>query len=86
MATQLAKGAFTIALSPLSTHHDHGGAPVGRISIDKTYTGDLVGTGAGEMLTALTAVQGSAAYVAIERVSGTLQGRRARSCFSTTAR
>lgn len=41
----------------------------------KTFTGDLVATGAGQMLTALTDVEGSAGYVAIERVEGTLQGR-----------
>jgi hypothetical protein len=43
--------------------------------LDKTYSGDLVGTGKGEMLIAGTAVKGSAGYVAIERVNGTLGGR-----------
>lgn len=76
MTTQLAKGTFAVTLAPLPTHHDHGGEPLGRMSINKTYAGDLEGSGAGEMLTAMTPVKGSAGYVAIERVSGTLQGRR----------
>jgi Protein of unknown function (DUF3224) len=38
--------------------------------------GDLAGTGKGQMLTATTAVKNSAGYVAIERVSGTLHGKK----------
>jgi hypothetical protein len=45
------------------------------MSIDKQYTGDLKGTGQGEMLSAGTGVKGSAGYVAIEKVTGTLHGR-----------
>jgi hypothetical protein len=46
------------------------------MSIDKQFHGDLEGTSKGQMLTAGTAVEGSAGYVAIERVSGMLHGRR----------
>lgn len=49
---------------------------LGRMSLDKVYAGDLVGTGKGTMLTAMTGTQGSGAYVAIERVSGTLHGKK----------
>jgi hypothetical protein len=45
------------------------------MSIDKQFHGDLEATSKGQMLTAGTEVQGSAGYVAIERVSGTLGGR-----------
>jgi hypothetical protein len=45
------------------------------MSLDKQFEGDLVAAGKGEMLTALTPIKGSAGYVAIERVTGTLQGR-----------
>jgi hypothetical protein len=45
------------------------------MAIDKRFHGDLDATSEGEMLSAGTAVQGSAGYVAIERVSGTLHGR-----------
>jgi hypothetical protein len=46
------------------------------MSIDKQFHGDLEGTSQGEMLTAGGSIKGSAGYVAIERVSGTLKGRR----------
>jgi hypothetical protein len=52
------------------------GAVLGRMSLEKSFHGDLEGAGKGAMLTAGTSVQGSAGYVAIERVSGTLHGRR----------
>ena len=54
---------------------DRDGATVGRMSIDKQFHGDLEGTSKGEMLTGMTAVKGSAGYVAIEQVTGTLKGR-----------
>lgn len=50
-------------------------ATLGRMSIDKQFHGDLEATSEGEMLTAVTEVKGSAGYVAVERVSGTLHGR-----------
>ena len=40
-----------------------------------TFSGDLTATSQGEMLTAMTAVEGSAGYVAVERVEGVLHGR-----------
>lgn len=47
---------------------------VGRMSLDKQFKGDLVGTSKGDMTTAGTSVEGSGGYVAIERVSGILRG------------
>lgn len=72
----VARGTFEVKLAPQPTAHDHAPAPLGRLSIDKEFRGDLTGTSKGEMLTAGTAVRESAGYVAIERVTGTLQGRR----------
>jgi len=46
-----------------------------RMTLDKQYHGDLEATGMGQMLTAGTEVKGSGAYVAIEKVTGTLKGR-----------
>lgn len=69
--TTRAKGTFDVKLNPRATED----ATLGRMSIDKQLHGDLEGTSKGEMLTAGTAVAGSAGYVAIERVSGTLHGR-----------
>jgi hypothetical protein len=45
------------------------------MSIDKRFEGDLQGASRGTMLTAMTAVKGSAGYVAVERVTGPLAGR-----------
>jgi hypothetical protein len=71
--TARASGTFEVKLSP---QEDKGGDPtLGRMSLDKQFHGDLEATSKGQMLTAGTAVQGSAGYVAIERVSGTLKGR-----------
>lgn len=72
---QRATGTFEVKLLPLATAHDGDAPPLARMSLDKTFIGDLVGTSAGEMLSAGTAVKGSAGYVAIERVTGALHGR-----------
>jgi hypothetical protein len=69
--TMQARGTFEVKL----TREETGDAMLGRMSIDKEFHGDLEGTSKGSMLTGGTSVKGSAAYVAIERVSGTLQGR-----------
>jgi Protein of unknown function (DUF3224) len=53
-----------------------GDASIGRMALDKRYHGDLDATGRGQMLATGTAVQGSAGYVAMERVTGSLRGRR----------
>jgi len=68
-----AAGSFEVKLLPQPLADADSG--LGRLSIDKVFSGDLQGTSKGEMLSALTAVKGSAGYVAIERVTGTLQGR-----------
>ena len=68
-----AKGTFEVKLNP----QDEGaGAPVGRMTIDKQFQGDLVGASKGQMLMASSeSEKGSAGYVAIEKVTGTLNGR-----------
>lgn len=66
-----ATGTFQVNLAPQET----AAAPLGRMSIDKTFSGDLQGTSKGEMLAFRSAVDGSAGYVAMEQVSGTLAGR-----------
>jgi hypothetical protein len=72
--TTRASGAFDVTLTPQSTE-ERDGITVGRSSIDKRFHGPLQATSRGEMLTALTSVKGSAGYVAIERVTGRLDGR-----------
>src|SRR4051812_10747389 len=70
-----ATGTFEVKLTPQSADSAEEGA-VGRLLIDKQFHGDLEATSKGQMLTAMTTVKASAGYVAMERVSGTLQGRR----------
>lgn len=74
MTVLTAAGSFDVTLTPLAL--DVAGDPTrGRMRLDKVFRGGLDATGAGEMLTGLGAVTGSAAYVAIERITGTLNGR-----------
>jgi len=70
-----ASGPFEVKLIPQPSEDKTEGATLGRMSIEKQFHSDLEGTGKGEMLTAGTTVKGSAGYVALERVSGTLHGR-----------
>lgn len=71
-----AKGSFEVKLVPQDLAFSHDQSGLGRMSIDKQFHGELEATGKGEMLSAGTAVKGSAGYVAIERVTGTLQGKQ----------
>ena len=75
--TQRARGPFDVKLSPqpLALEDEGEGAARGRMSIDKRFHGDLEASSKGEMLSAMTGTQGSAGYVAIEKVSGMLGGR-----------
>jgi len=63
-------------MNPLTSYDSTPGSTLGRFSLDKQYHGDLEATSKGEMLSAGTSVKNSAGYVAIERVTGTLNGRR----------
>src|SRR5215212_2677978 len=72
--TNRASGTFEVKLSPQDQGAD---MPVGRMMIDKQFQGDLVGTSKGQMLMASSSsVKDSAGYVALEKVTGTLNGRR----------
>ena len=70
-----ASGPFEVKLNPLPTFADAEGT-LGHLSIDKQFHGDLNATSKGEMLSAGTSTKGSAGYVAIERVTGVLHGKR----------
>jgi Protein of unknown function (DUF3224) len=74
--TKQASGTFEVSLAPQKPDNNEAErAKLGRMSINKRFRGDLEAISSGEMLSAMTDVQGSAGYVAIERVSGTLHGR-----------
>lgn len=67
-----ATGTFEVKLTPQPMHCPD----LGRMTIDKQLQGDLTATSTGEMLSAMGAVKGSAGYVALELVRGSLHGRR----------
>jgi len=70
--TNRATGTFEVKMSPQEADMS-----VGRMTIDKQFQGDLVGTSKGQMLMASSeSVKNSAGYVAIEKVTGALNGRR----------
>jgi Protein of unknown function (DUF3224) len=72
-----ATGPFEVSLKPLPVENQPGdGTSLGRMSIEKQYHGELEGTGNGQMLTGGTPIRTSAAYVAIEQVTGSLKGRK----------
>jgi hypothetical protein len=73
--SQLATGPFDVKLTPQPPDDGAEKPAVGRLRIDKQFHGDLEATSQGQTLAAGTAVQGSAGYVALELVSGTLAGR-----------
>ena len=71
-----AAGTFDVKLAPQPLADAQADPLMGRMSIDKQFHGDLEGTSKGEMLSARTPTEGSAGYVAIERVTGSLGGKK----------
>lgn len=70
------KGEFEVKLNPIETYaKSSNGIKLGRMSMDKTFRGELSATSKGEMLSAMTPVKGSAGYVAMEQVTGLLIGK-----------
>lgn len=73
--TTRANGTFEVKMSPQAPDEGESGVGIGRMLLDKRFAGDLEGTSRGQMLAAMTGVTGSAGYVAMEQVTGTLAGR-----------
>lgn len=71
--TTTISGSFEVKLQPADTAFDQ--PALSRMTIDKTFSGPLSGQSRGEMLMARTEVETSAGYVAIEKFSGTLEGK-----------
>lgn len=71
MKSSKASGPFDVTMTPQSTAD----STVGRFALTKQFHGDLEARSVGEMLSAMTATKGSAGYVAIENVTGRLNGR-----------
>ncbi len=73
--TNRATGSFDVSMSPASPVERSGRTTLGRMVLEKQYSGDMIATGKGKMLTAVTDTKGSASYVAIEHVTGVLNGK-----------
>jgi hypothetical protein len=72
----IARGQFEVKMTPQAdVGGEAPGVKLGRLVLEKVFRGDLEATGLGQMLTAVSDTPGSAGYVAIERVTGTLHGR-----------
>jgi hypothetical protein len=66
-----ATGTFDVKVTPIDPDPMRG-----HLRFEKQFRGDFVGASAGEMFTTGTAVEGSAGYVARERITGVLDGKR----------
>lgn len=73
--TTVAKGTFDVTIAPLTFENAPEGSMLSRMSIEKTFRGDLAASASGQMVAAFTSVKESAAYSAVEIVTGTLNGR-----------
>ena len=73
--TNHSKGTFDVKVTPQPADEAAGG-PFGRLFLDKQFHGDLDAHSNGQMLASGTGAENSGAYVALERVSGALHGRR----------
>jgi hypothetical protein len=72
-----ASGTFEVKLAPTGNDSTPEGPNLARMSLEKTFAGEFTGVGKGEMITAAgTTVKESAAYSAVERLTGTLHGKK----------
>ena len=72
--TQHASGTFEVKMTPQDDKSDD--KTMGRMTIAKQWHGDLEGTSTGQMLSGGDFSTGSAGYVAMEKFSGTVKGRK----------
>lgn len=71
-----ATGSFEVSLQPLSNAEVSSDTMLGRLLLTKKFSGDLAASARGQMLSATTTTKGSAGYVAIDHVTGELDGRK----------
>ena len=71
----IAHGAFNVDIQPDPPYLDQEGIKLNRNTVQKEYSGDLVGAAEAQMLAAYTDTPSSAGYVAIEHFSGSLHGK-----------
>lgn len=70
-----ATGSFSITMTPATAPQRAGRTTLGRVLLDKVYAGDLVATATRQMLSGVTDTKGAAGYVAMEAITGVLQGK-----------
>jgi hypothetical protein len=76
-APHIAKGEFEVKLLPQPADDNVGDPMIGRLSLDKTFTGGLTGVSKGQMLGSQSETEpGKGGYVAMERFVGTLDGKK----------
>lgn len=76
LGSMTAKGTFDVAdWTPQPPYDDRDGVSLGVVTLTKTFYGDLTGTSLVTMLMVSTPVEESKAYVALERIDATLDGR-----------
>jgi hypothetical protein len=72
-----ASGTFDVTIKPVAADDHSDGGAIGRMSVDKVYHGDIEGTAVAQMLTGMSpSEKTSGVYVAVERVTGSLKGRK----------
>jgi len=81
--THHATGTFEVKITPQDDKSED--KSIGRMSIEKQWHGDLEGMSAGQMLTGGDVTKGSAGYVAIEKFTGTVGGRKGSLIFQHSA-
>ena len=71
-----AKGTFEVKVTPMAAEDGVGDPMIGRLALEKQFSGGLTGSSKGQMLGISTAIKDSAGYVAAERFTGTLDGKK----------
>lgn len=74
--TKIAKGTFEVKLTPLAAEENVGDPLIARLALEKQFSGALTGTSKGQMLGIGTDLKDSGGYVAAERFTGTLDGKK----------
>ncbi len=69
------QGRFEVKMQAEPPYDETGGVPLAQATVDKTFQGPLEAISSVRMLSARTPVSGSAGYVALEKISGKLEGK-----------
>jgi len=76
MTTKIAKGTFEVKVTPVKDDDASIVEGMGRLTLNKTWSGELVGTSKGQMLGYSDKAQTTGGYVAMEVFTGTVNGKK----------